>query len=67
MLIRGSTNTSSICERPVSEVNRRATWVVPPESRPGIADAVSIGSVGCHVPLNATVPTGIGRMPERTL
>src|SRR2546421_12396269 len=35
-------------------------FAVPPLSAPGMADAVSIGSVGCHVPVPSTTPTGIG-------
>src|SRR5258708_2813547 len=31
---------------------------MPPFSAPGIADPVSSGAVGCHLPLGATIPTG---------
>ena len=54
--MRGSTNTSSICELPVSAVKRTATWPVPPVSRPGTAARVSIGRLGFDRSYRAALP-----------
>jgi len=45
-------------------VKRSATCVVPPDTRPVTADAVSIGADGAQSPLRATVPTGTATCPR---